>query len=219
MSTVIETAPLCAGDHLTREEFLRRWENEPNIKFAELIGGVVYMPSPLSLNHGETDTIVATWLGTYQAFTPGVVGATNSTTMLLDDVPQPDLSLRLSPQRGGAAVKKGEYLHGPPELIVEICQSSASYDLHEKLDLYRIGRVQEYLTILLHDREIRWHQLVSGKYKRLRPKLDVWRSEVFPGLWLNGPALLNKQTKQVLVTLHEGIASSEHQAFHDQFPS
>lgn len=171
------------------------------------------MPSPLSLNHGEIDTIVATWLGVYQAFTPGVTAASNSTTMLLDDVPQPDLSLRLSPQRGGAAAKRGEYLHGPPELIVEICQSSASYDLHEKLDLYRIGRVREYVTVLLHDREIRWHQLVGGKYKRLRPRADVWRSQVFPGLWLDGLALLDKKSKQVLDTLQDGIASPEHQAF------
>src|SRR5262245_32577312 len=31
--------PLAAGDQLTREDFLRRWEADPKIKIAELIGG------------------------------------------------------------------------------------------------------------------------------------------------------------------------------------
>src|SRR4051812_38376117 len=39
--------PLQMGDNLTREEFLRRWEEHPEVKKAELIGGIVYMPSPL----------------------------------------------------------------------------------------------------------------------------------------------------------------------------
>jgi len=38
--------PLRAGQRLTVKEFLRRWEAMPEVKFAELINGVVYMPSP-----------------------------------------------------------------------------------------------------------------------------------------------------------------------------
>lgn len=37
--------PLGPGEKLTRDEFLRRWEAHPEIKRAELIGGIVYMPS------------------------------------------------------------------------------------------------------------------------------------------------------------------------------
>ena len=36
--------PLREGDRLTREEFLRRWEAMPDLKWAELIDGIVYMP-------------------------------------------------------------------------------------------------------------------------------------------------------------------------------
>ncbi|HEX7379856.1 MAG TPA: hypothetical protein VF278_22210, partial [Pirellulales bacterium] len=54
--------PLRAGDELTREEFLRRWEADPTIKFAELIGGTVYMPSPVSAEHGGMDGHVGAWL-------------------------------------------------------------------------------------------------------------------------------------------------------------
>ena len=55
--------PLRFGDKLTRDEFLRRWENMPRLVRAELIGGIVYMPSPLSRAQGETDNNVAGWLG------------------------------------------------------------------------------------------------------------------------------------------------------------
>jgi hypothetical protein len=64
--------PLVAGDFLSRDEFLRRWEAMPQIKRAELIQGVVYMPSPLSLEHGDTDSYVGTWIGVYAAATPGL---------------------------------------------------------------------------------------------------------------------------------------------------
>ena len=63
---------LHAGDTLTRAEFLRRWAENPQIKFAELIGGVVYMPSPTSFRHGESENDMACFLGTYAAHTTGV---------------------------------------------------------------------------------------------------------------------------------------------------
>ena len=54
-----DVEPLQAGDFMSRVEFLRRWEAMPQLKFAELIQGVVYMPSPLSLAHGEMDQNIA----------------------------------------------------------------------------------------------------------------------------------------------------------------
>jgi hypothetical protein len=46
--------PLRNGDHLTRDEFERRYDAMPDLKKAELIDGVVFVPSPVSLdNHGE----------------------------------------------------------------------------------------------------------------------------------------------------------------------
>jgi hypothetical protein len=84
--------PLENGAHLSACEFLRRYEAMPELKKAELIGGVIYMASPVRLNqHGEPDSLVQTWLGTYGIATPGVKAATNATTRLgPDDVPQPD---------------------------------------------------------------------------------------------------------------------------------
>jgi len=71
MATVEQPVPpLPAGTRLSREEFMRRWEAHPEIKCAELIGGIVYMPSPVSWDHGKTDGDAGTWLGHYKAWTP-----------------------------------------------------------------------------------------------------------------------------------------------------
>jgi len=215
VATVEESiAPLVAGDVLTRDEFLRRWEAHPDIKLAELIGGIVYMPSPVTIEHGDTAGDVGTWLGVYKAATQGCGSGHDTTSFLLDDCPQADANLRILPEYGGASwVEKG-YLHGAPELLAEICRSSAAYDLHQKMDLYQAAGVPEYLAILLFEREIRWHMLMNGVYQIMPAEPGgSWRSCVFPGLWLDGPALLEGKMSLVLSKLQEGLASAEHQAF------
>src|SRR5438128_2463232 len=64
-----EIERLKPGQKLTVKEFLRRWEAMPELKFAELIDGVVYMPSPLTRKHGITDSHSNAWLATYAAYT------------------------------------------------------------------------------------------------------------------------------------------------------
>jgi Uma2 family endonuclease len=216
MATVTERAvpPLASGDKLTRAEFLGRWEAHPEIKNAELIGGMVYMSSPVSVEHGDMDSDVGTWLGLYKVATPGTASGHNTTSFLLDDIPQPDLNLRILPEHGGASWAEEKYLHGTPEFLAEICRSSVSYDLHVKLELYQAAEVPEYLAVLLHEQEIRWHVLVDGRYQLLSPDADgVLRSRVFPGLWLDGKALLAANLQQVLAKLEDGLRSAEHQAF------
>jgi hypothetical protein len=54
MSAAEETIErLYAGQRPSRKEFRRRWEAMPELKFAELIDGVVYMPSPQTSDHGR----------------------------------------------------------------------------------------------------------------------------------------------------------------------
>jgi len=216
MSTAIEQRipPLVAGDKLTRAEFLRRWEAHPEIKNAELIGGIVYMSSPVSAEHGDMDGDVGGWLFTYRMATPCTACGHNTTSFLLDDTPQPDINLRILPEYGGSSWVEGKYLGGVPELLAEICRSSASYDLHVKLDLYQAARIPEYLAILLFEQEVRWHVLVDGQYQLLPPDPDgLLRSRVFPGLWLDGKALLAGNMQQVLARLQEGLHSPEHERF------
>src|SRR5437764_12455248 len=84
-----------AGDHLTREEFHRRYCARPDIKKAELIDGVVYVPSPLRGGfHGRPHGLVMFWLGYYAMLTPELECMDN-TTLLLDGgvEAQPDAML------------------------------------------------------------------------------------------------------------------------------
>ena len=91
--------PLENGDRLTRREFERRYAARPDIKKAELIEGVVHMPSPVRFaSHGEPHSWVLAWLGTYCASTPGVRVADNTTVRLdSNNEPQPDALLRIEP--------------------------------------------------------------------------------------------------------------------------
>lgn len=207
--------PLKAGDQLTRDEFLRRWQADPTIKLAELIGGVVYIPSPVSAEHGGADGHVGAWLGVYHAYSPGTASERNTTSYLIDDTPQPDLNLRLLPNYGGGSwVGEDGYLHGVPELLAEVCVTTASYDLNQKYRLYESAGVPEYLAIVTFEQQIRWHVLIDGRYQLLQPDADgLWRSRVFPGLWLDGKALLAGNLRQVLERLQDGLRSPEHERF------
>src|SRR5215216_265089 len=139
--------PLEGGDRLTRAEFERRYNAMPHLKKAELIEGVVYVPSPVRYTqHGQPDFDIEGWLATYRMATPWTAGATNTTVRLdLDNEPQPDVILRL--ERGGQShVDADGYLEGAPELAIEVTASHASYDLHDKLRAYRRNGIQEYIV-------------------------------------------------------------------------
>lgn len=214
MATDLASTPLLeTGDNRTREEFLRIWEQLPDVERAELIGGVVYMPSPLRKEHGSLDVLLTTWIGVYWSFTPGCEGGSNTTSLIGEDVLQPDAYLAILPECGGHSWGT-TYVEGAPELIVEVSSSTASIDLHQKYAIYEAAGVQEYLVVVLRKQEIRWHRLVDGKYVRLAPDAQgTFRSQVFPGLWLDGPALLRHDLPAVLARLQEGLAFGEHQAF------
>jgi hypothetical protein len=215
MQLVMEnTGLLVRGDKLTRREFMRRWEASPQVKRAELIGGVVYMPSPLSLNHGGAEAYVTYWLEHYAMRTPGTQALGQATWYLLEDAPQPDVALRILPEFGGTSHEEGEYAAGPAELIAEVCLSSTSYDMHQKKDLYAAAGVPEYVAFLIRDKEVRWHIHERGAYVLMPPaSKNVLKSKIFPGLWLNAPALLAGRMEDVVKTLEQGLASPEHAAF------
>jgi Uma2 family endonuclease len=215
MATVTASAPpLVNGDRLSRDEFLRRWSEHPETKRAELIGGIVYLASPVTLEHGDSEGDLGLLLGTYAAHTPGVKHAHNTTILMDEDAPQPDVHLRILPEYGGVTRKKGKSLWGSPELTSEVCLTSAVYDLHQKLELYEEAGVQEYLAVLIYEREIRWHTLTKKGYQAMAPASDnLWKSKIFPGLWLDGQALLAHDSGKILATLQKGLQSLEHADF------
>ena len=225
--------PLENGDRLTRAEFERRYQAMPQIKKAELIEGVVYMASPVRIaSHGRPQAQIIAWLSGYWIATPGAVPplekgglggildlADNTTVRLdMDNEPQPDVLLRLEERVGGQSrIDDDDYVAGAPELIAEIAASTAAIDLRDKLRAYRRNGVQEYLVWQVRDRRLDWFKLTQGEYVPLQADAEgIVRSEVFPGLWLAVPALLEGDLVRVIAVLQEGLASSEYGEFVQQ---
>jgi Uma2 family endonuclease len=186
----------------------------PQVKFAELIDGIVYMPSPVTGKHGRAESRIVTWLGTYVASTPVCDTGSQSTWLMLASAPQPDSYLWIRPEYGGQSRMEGEYHAGAPELAAEICRTSAAYDLGVKKGLYQSAGVREYVAVLVQEQEVRWHRLVGGAYQLCRPtSKGVFRSRSFPGLWLDATALWNYDMAGLLQTLQRGLQSAAHAAF------
>jgi Uma2 family endonuclease len=207
---------LHAGDRLTRTEFERRYAAMPHVNKAELIEGVVYMPSPVSAEeHGEPHFDLIGWLAVYRAQTPGVLGGDNTTLRLdVDNEPQPDAHLRIRPESGGSAQIVDGFIEGPPELVAEVSATSASYDLHDKLNAYRRNGIKEYLVWRVEDAAIDWFVLREGRFDRHLPDSDgIYRSRIFPGLWLDPAALVARNVSRVFEVLQSGLNSAEHAEF------
>jgi len=215
MTSSPQVPPLCAGDRLARDEFERRYAAMPQLKKAELIEGVVYMPSPVRhTHHGSPHALLTAWVVAYAEATPGVETSSDATVRLdLDNEPQPDLMLRL--ERGGSSsVDADGYIDGPPELVVEVAASSVSYDLHQKLHAYRRNGVREYLVFRAVDAAVDWFALRGSSYERLLADASgVLHSVLFPGLWLDIDALLRRDPAAMRAAVVRGTATPEHAAF------
>jgi len=204
------------GDRLGRDEFERRYALRPDLNKAQLIEGVVCMPSPVSVAHSEPHAMILGILLVYSAFTPGVRCYDNATVRLdLDNEPQPDVLLRIEPDHGGRSrVSDDGYIEGPPELIVEVAATSSSIDLHDKLRAYRRNGVREYVVWRTQERRIDWFELAGGEY-RLLPSGDdgAVESRLFPGLRIAVPALLAGNLAAALDAVNRSIDSPEHRRF------
>jgi Uma2 family endonuclease len=191
------------GDHLTREEFHRRYLARPDIKKAELIDGVVYVPSPVRIpQHARPHGFVMAWLGYYISLAPDIVLADNATVFLDSGAEvQPDATL-FRPTVGGPSVTDDGYLEGAPQLIVEVSATSATYDLHVKKEAYRRNGVHEYVVWRVLDGAIDWFRLKDGAYMLVEPDADgIVESEQFPGLRLHIPSMLAGDIAAVLAAM------------------
>jgi Uma2 family endonuclease len=208
--------PLEPGDHLDQKTFHARYEAMPENVRAELIGGVVYMSSPAKPRHGRNHGELITWLYGFKGATPGTDAADNTTVILREDSePQPDGCLFILSEYGGSLSYNDEgYFTGAPELTAEVASSSESYDLNDKRRDYERAGVLEYVVVVLRQQRIAWFVRRNGVFTPLEPGADgIYRSEVFPGLWLDGPAMLARDTLRVQQVLQQGLASPEHARF------
>jgi Uma2 family endonuclease len=206
---------LHTGDRMNREEFHRAYEKTPEGFKAELIGGIVYVASPLTRKHGVPHISLGGILFTYKVATPGVEAGDNVTVQLgYDAEPQPDLFLRILPEYGGQSrnSKDDDYVDGPPEFVAEIALSSRAIDLHAKRNDYLRNGVLEYLVVCIRERELRWFDLREDRELPLGDD-NICRVRTFPGLWIDVDALMTGDDARLLETVKRGMATPEHAAF------
>ena len=215
-STLAEPAglELQNGDRMTREEFHRVYSQMAEDFTAELIGGIVYVASPLKRRHGTNHLPLGTLFFTYEAHTPGVESGDNVTILLGEEgEPQPDLFLRVLTECGGQSqTSEDDYVLGAPELIAEIAFSSRSIDLHRKREDYTRYGVCEYLVLCLREKKLRWFDLRNDR--ELEPGDDgICRITAFPGLWIDGEAVVAKDHLRMMAVLERGLSTPEHEQF------
>jgi Uma2 family endonuclease len=212
----VELLELNNGDRMTQAEFHRIYERMPESFRAELIGGIVYVASPLKIPHGNSHMPLSTLLFTYESATPGVQSGDNVTIVLSQDSePQPDAFLRILPDYGGQSRTDNDYVVGAPELFAEIALSSRSIDLHAKRDEYARYGGLEYLVLCVREKQLHWFDLRANQ--ELSPDTDgVIRIRSFPGLWIHVQALLTRDARRMMATLEQGLATPEHAAFVQQ---
>lgn len=213
--------PLVNGDRLDQPTFHHRYEAMPKGTRAELIGGVVYLHSPakwlkrLKRQHGRSSGWVIGWLLAYEEATPGTETYDKASNLMgPESEPQPDACLLISPAHGGQTSEKDEWIVGAPELIVEVALSSESLDLHSKKSDYEKAGVREYIVVALRQQRVHWFVKRDEVLTEVPgDSAGVYRSEVFPGLWLDGGALLRGDMARVRAMLAAGLATPEHTAF------
>jgi hypothetical protein len=205
--------PLRDGERLSQPEFHRRYLATPEGFKAELVEGIVQvMASPVGTRHGGFQVRLATLFGVYESATPGVEAADNTTLILgPHSEPQPDLHLRLAAVHGGRTREHEGMLAGPPELAAEVSDSTRAPDVGAKRRDYDRAGVLEYLVLLVKEGELR----AFGPGGTEIPNDDdgIYRSEAFPGLWIDAAAIVAGDLRRALRILNKGLKSPEHAAF------
>lgn len=174
------------------------------------------MSSPQKDPHGRSQLRLSHWLCEYEIATPGTQALANTTNILGEySEPQPDGCLFILPEYGGQTwIDENGYRNGAPELLAEVAHATESIDLNAKKLDYETAGVREYLVVALRRDQVYWFVRKRGKFKELSAGPDgIFRSQVFPGLWLDPKALLRHDSKRLLAVLHRGLASPEHAAF------
>ncbi len=206
---------LVDGERLDRATFHERYSAMPENTRAELVGGVVYMASPLGLGHGRSGVPVIVWLSYFAEHTPGTEVLDNA-SVFFDDYGehQPDVVLRILPDHGGRTSDMDKYFSNGPELVVEVSDSTLKKDLGPKLADYERAGVPEYVVFSMKPPAVRWHQRVDGRLVEVGTDPDgLHRSKVFPGLWLDPAALLAGSTRRLREVVDLGLATEDHAEF------
>jgi hypothetical protein len=211
----IKPTILIEGQRLDQPTFHELYERMPEGTRAELIDGVVHMPSPAGPDHSRSSATLVFWLMYYRGNTPGVdVLDIASTALDFKREPQPDAQLRILPECGSRTQTDRKVVRGVPELIAEVSHTSRHTVLGPKFDDHERVGVLEYIVRALEPDELLWFVLRQGRLVELPASSDgLFRSTLFPGLWLDPRALIENDTRRLRAVVDQGLASPEHAGF------
>jgi hypothetical protein len=146
---------LVEGMRLDQPTFHALYEAMPPGVRAELIDGVVHIPSPVRRTHGRQQRASIVWLNHYEENTPGVESLDDATAVLgKRSEPQPDATLRILTEHGGQTRDENDYIIGAPELVLEVARSTRYIDLGPKLKDYERAGVLEYIVLASEPDEV-----------------------------------------------------------------
>ncbi len=205
------------GARMDQPTFHALYKQTPEGFRAQLIGGTVYvMASPTSLRHGRPHARVVHWLCLYSDETPGTDVLDNTTSILgPESEPEPDACLLVQPEYGGrTTTDQDEMLVGAPELVVEVANTTRAIDLGRKKADYQEAGVQEYVVVLAQEQSAVWFSRAPDGFVDLHAGADgVFRSELFPGLWLDPRGIFDPTSRRLTSVIRKGLGSPEHAAF------
>ena len=206
---------LIEGQRLDQPTFHSRYEAMPPGIRAELINGVVSMPSPVGPPHGRANLLTVMWLGFYQANTLGVEALVDTSTALgPKSEPQPDALLRVLGECGGQTRTDRRFVHGVPELLVEVAHATRYTDLGPKFDDYERVGVLEYVVRAIEPDEVYWFVLRHGRFTDLRQaRTGSTAPRSFQDFGSNRTALLAGDIRRLQAVVDLGCATPEHAAF------
>ena len=204
------TPPLVAGQRLDQATFHERYEAMPPGIRAELINGVVSMPSPAGLRTRPGPRPPAVLAEYYEENTPGVQVLDNATTFLGPrSEPQPDALLRILPECGGQTWP-----------IRSTCAGSPSWSWRSPTRRGTPTSVRSSTTMSGRACSNTW----CGRWSRTRcsgtscRKADWWRCRRMPtactdpassrGSGSTRRALLTRDTRRLRAVIDQGVATA-----------
>lgn len=73
---------------------------------------------------------------------------------------------------------------------------------------WMLRSIGEYLVFETLVGRIEWWRLESGRYVLLPPDEGIYKSVLFPGLWLDAEGLRSVNARMLIATLEQGMGAS-----------
>lgn len=159
-------------------------------KKADLLDGVIWMAAPEMTHTNELWGRLMRWMYDYieKSSLGDLYGSKVAFRFNEFNAPEPDLAFVAKERR---RMRRPNHINGVPDLIAEIVvPDSIERDYDTKRRIYERHGVCEYWIVDEIDRKIVLLRLTGqGKYRKIRAKNGVLRSEVIRGFWLKPESL------------------------------